>query len=275
MMNKKPKNVALLFVGHSHFLPILYQRERPEGIVLDDLLEEQPFKGIATEVVYIPLVSKKGGTGPEIGFAQVLCNAFRSLVETVDEPENLHVQVVLSIGGNTHNWIGLVHNKYTFDLVIPDEEVEVNHQIPLVSYSAILQILQRKSERNFSAMRMIKETLLAFSGKATVSFFHMEFPPPVGDDAVVIENLDSTYLRNFPVIERIASPSLRYKLWKTYCLVYAEYCAQIGVQIIKVPKDILLDGRYLLPEHYGHNATHANWKFYKTMIDELLALRDR
>lgn len=181
-------------------------------------------------------------------------------------------RVVLCLGGNTHNTLGLIKLDPPFDYVLStNESVETNVDAFLIPERIIRDIIKGKVQNFLDGLKTIKDLFID-------KVVFIESPPPIGDDEYVRAYLDEYFIKAFPEGREIVSPALRYKLWRTASGIYQSRCEEIDIPYLKCPASAMIDGMYLKKEGYPDNVTHGNAWYGERVLENLaswMATHDR
>jgi hypothetical protein len=249
----RPEPLALLCVGGSHLRCIVDAAEAGAGFLDHQRVRIHAIR--LSEPKYKPNLEGKGGGG-----------ALRVQARLRAEIERLRPEcdeVILSIGGNAHNALGLVESEQPFDFVLnSDPALPLLPQREVVPEETVRAALMatKRFEQQMLARRLILELL----GPGAV---HLDIPPPVQDERHIVANggVFAAEIQRFGV----APPDLRYKLWRLYGDMVREQCAQGAAVFLDVPATAC-DGRYLARQSYAADPTHANEWYGRRVIEQLI-----
>lgn len=227
---------AILVIGQSHVGAIrLAARARSETHP-----DSPRVRAIHTlEKRYAPFYV---GEGDDAAFAP-------PLIEAINDQIAWHKPVVVSVnGGNIHNVLTLVQHPRAFDFLLSSE-----HGPPLdPEAEPISEALVRAALTNGL---LGDRFLLRLTKAAAGATFHLESPPPLFDNRM-IEDYAAAHFKDMTSFG-VSSPGLRYKIWRLHSRIIAEYCAEMGINFLRVPRETQTDDGFLLP-HLAGDATHGN-----------------
>lgn len=181
------------------------------------------------------------------------------LDKLIDEeiPSEHRRAYVSMFGGNAHNALTLLEMDEPFDVILPSEpdlpRLPGRRLIPYDAVRAFIEYQARFHIMNTSVMSQRKDGPL----------FHIESPPPIGDNHYVSLHLENYFKEQGD--RPITPPLLRYKLWRVHSQIVREACEAYGVTFIPAPDEGMLDGKWLRPEGYSGDSTHAG-EWYGRLI---------
>jgi hypothetical protein len=176
------------------------------------------------------------------------------------------VSIVLCLRGAQHVIKGLVRPELPYDFIIPGEEhLPLESGTPVIPYGAIYaryeQILRSTTDQIGIFHRLIRHNL-----------YHLEVPPPYGDNAYIEDKIGGYFTKAYPEGFEVASPILRYKLWRVSSNIYKRKCEELGIVFVPVPPAVLVDGKYLHPSGYYKDAVHGNEWYGEQIAQNLLSI---
>ena len=164
----------------------------------------------------------------------------------------------LMLGGNAHNILGLLKHPIPFDFTLPGEpDLPFEHDAQPLTFAYVRATLAGMMAPTFD---MLEEVIASVPG----SFYHLESPPPAGDDAYVASHLDGHFSARLQG-RSLVSPIIRYKLWRAHSEIMSQECNSRGIGYVRAPRDSLVDGKYLRPDLCG-NATHGNMLYGEMLL---------
>lgn len=186
-----------------------------------------------------------------------LCMAALDLPDGASLAEKIaadDVSVLLSLGGNEHNILGLIRTGKQCDFVLPshpDLWLEGATIIPL-------DAVYRQVARSLTYVQKIAFALSElFGGNVKVQ----APPPPIGDNSYIFKNLDPYFKETYGDKIAVNDPLFRYKIYYMREMIMREYCASLNVEYVDGPSEYCVSGKYLDPLAYGEDATHANNRY--------------
>lgn len=196
------------------------------------------------------------GHGEDATFSPVL-------VQAINDQIAWHRPFVVSAnGGNIHNVLALVRHPRPYDFLLSSEDGP-----PLdAEAEPITEALVRAAlEHGLLGDRMlIRET-----NRIAGAMVHLESPPPLFDNGRIEEYAAAHF--NGMTRFGVASPGLRYKIWRLHSQIIAEHCARLGMKFLPVPRETQDANGFLLP-HLAGDATHGNQAYGEALIRALDAL---
>lgn len=158
--------------------------------------------------------------------------------------------VVLAIGGNGHNVLGLVNFKPRFDFILPAEpELPVDGEAELLPASLVEAAIGRGAARHLDMIHRVRRSCAA-------QMVHLESPPPIPS---------ADHLERHPGIFKdkiaefgAASPMLRYKLWRLYSHAVKSCCDALRVALVPVPPETQDASGTMLEAFWNPDPTHGN-----------------
>jgi hypothetical protein len=173
-------------------------------------------------------------------------------------------RIVSMVGGNSHNHFGLLDSGNVWDFISPGEKRRIPRGVNLISYSAVIDVLQNSVRSHLNILKVLATT---FPGRV----IHIESPPQIGDNEYIAKSrlraADITGRKSFRRT-RIASPDRRRRLWLLHSDIYRDACSKFGAGFISVPAESMDSDGFLLPE-YWENSTHANEAYGALVLKQL------
>jgi len=250
--------VALIFIGHSHLSTIVSALVPREGETYDpeEGCEYFIFNTIQQGANFqFSVPAEDGGyvLNPE-------------LVRLIDErvPRNYQRVLVSMFGGNAHNALTLLEHPKPFDFILPEQpDCPRISGTQLLPYGLISQFIYKLAEPYMLNLATLRN---AFSDPV----IHIESPPPIGDDAYVLENLEG-YFRDQAEDPKPAPRWLRYKLWRLHSALVREHADALGVEFLAAPAEALEEDGFLARSDYGNDSTHAGANYGLRIMKQLEA----
>lgn len=245
-------NRAILVIGQSHIAAIrAAAKARREAD--PDRLRTRVIHTI--EPQYAPEVI---GEGDEAMFAP-------ALVETIRDQIARHAPLVASAsGGNVHNGFALIRHPRPYDFLLSGEDgPPLDPEAEPLSEALVRAALEEGLARDRIRLREI--------ARIAGDVIQLESPPPLADNAAIAAQADA-YFRNRAIGDLgVASPALRYKIWRLHSRTVAGYCTALGMRFLPAPRETQDARGFLLPEFAG-DATHGNRAYGEAVIRQLEAL---
>lgn len=188
-----------------------------------------------------------------------------ALVETIRDQIARHAPLVASAsGGNVHNGFALIRHPRPYDFLMSDENgPPLDPDAEPISEALVRAALEEGLARDRLRLREIRRV----AGEVV----QLESPPPLADSAAIAAQADA-YFRNRAIGDLgVASPGLRYKIWRLHSRIIAGYCAALGLRFLPVPRETQDEQGFLRPAFAG-DATHGNQAYGEALIRALEAL---
>lgn len=235
---------GLIFIGHSHLSSIVSALLPREGETYD------PDHGCE----YFIFDTMKYGSSYQFTIPDQSGNYILNpqLTRLVDErvPKTYQRVFVSMFGGNAHNALTLLEHPKPFDFILPEQpDYSRVFGARLLPHGLISRFIFKLAEGYMLNLATLKN---AFPDPV----FHIESPPPIGDDQYILDNLDH-YFRDQAENPTPAPRALRYKLWRLHSGMIRAHAEAHGVQFMPSPVDAVDGEGFLLPSDYANDATHA------------------
>jgi hypothetical protein len=172
---------------------------------------------------------------------------------------NAGLLLLLVLGGNEHNVMGMVNTGGDYDFLLPGETGPLRSGSTIVPLGAVRTQMERQTA-------YFRDMLDRINGLAGDRIACLEPPPPIRDSQTILAKLDPYFRETYGDRISINPPEFRFKLWRLRCMVFQARCARHGIPYIAVPPELMEDGRYLHADAIAGDATHANAKFGATMV---------
>ncbi len=188
-----------------------------------------------------------------------------ALEETIRDQVARHAPLVASAsGGNVHNGFALIRHPRAYDfLLVGEDGPPLDPDAEPIPEAQIRGALEAALARDCLRLREIK--------RIAGDVIQLESPPPVADSGWIAAQADA-YFNDRGLGEfGVASPTLRYKIWRLHSRIVAGYCAGIGMRFLPVPAETQ-DARGFLKPEYAGDATHGNEAYGEAVIRALEAL---
>jgi len=244
---------AILVIGQSHVAAI-----RSAAKIRREADPDRPRTRVVhtMEPRYAPELA---GDGEARRFAAPLEEAIRDQIQR-------HAPIVASAsGGNVHNGFALIRHPRPYDFLLSGEDgPPLDPGAEPVTEALVRAALEAGLERDRQRLREIRR----IAGEGVVQ---LESPPPIADGAAIAERADA-YFRDRGIAKLGVAPAgLRYKIWRLHSRIIAQYCADLGLRFLPVPRAVQDERGFLRPEFAG-DATHGNQAYGEAVIRALEAL---
>ena len=254
------RNGTILIVGHSHTACVAralrartHHWAAPAGLCTHvvNLMTFMPTLGLTFNDVLL----REPASEPRLR-REVVAEIERGIVP------GSHVHVVSMVGGNVHNFLGLMRAPIPFDFVLPEApDLPLEAGARIIPYSAMQACLEE-------LMRDDRATLAALRRQFSGVLLHLESPPPPRDDAYVVQWLGT--FRDFNDTGEIVSATLRYKLWRLHSTIVKRFCHDLGIILAEAPLETR-DAEGFLARQAYQDATHANAWYGSRLVGQLEA----
>lgn len=165
--------------------------------------------------------------------------------------------------GTYHNIFGLIQHEQPFDFFEPGAS-DVDETRQIIPYSVLRAQFTKSIVNEKFIRRIAKET------KANVVLLST---PPVKGDNEFIRSRMANY-RGQNIREAVVTPApIRAKLWRLEIACILDHCTALGIGFVPAPNHSLTCGDFLLPQLYGHDATHANTRYGALVAEQLIHLK--
>ena len=172
----------------------------------------------------------------------------------------LHVSL---FGGNDHSIICVLNDPRPFEVVLPEApDLYVDERAEVLPAALLRAELKRR------VLPHLRE-LAAYRAMVQGRLIHVESPPPIAD----IPFLEA-HAGDFaePMRERGFAPALfRYKIWRMHSALYREACAQLGVEFLPVPPEMMDAQGMMIPQAWNQDPTHGNPFYGKHVLARITA----
>lgn len=188
-----------------------------------------------------------------------------ALAEAIGEQIARHDPLVASAsGGNVHNGFALIRHPRPYDFLLSGEEgPPLDPDAEPLSEALVRAALENGLSRDRARLRQIR--------RVAGAVIQLESPPPLADNAIIAAQADAYFKDRGIASLGVASPQLRYKIWRLHSRIIAGYCAELGLGFLPVPIETRDDNGFLLP-HLAGDATHGNAAYGEAVIRALEAM---
>jgi hypothetical protein len=177
--------------------------------------------------------------------------------------------IVSVICGNANYVMGLLQHPAPCDFIFtPKPQIPLDQNAELIPYHMMSEMLFRYAQPHLEMVGALRAAI-------DEPLFHIEAPPPIGDDRHIVRYLDQYFHERRIDGQGIASRWLRLKMWLLHAEIVRSYCTRIGVSYISPPPDTIDEEGFLLPELYALNATHANEVYGRRVLQQIQMVTDQ
>jgi hypothetical protein len=178
------------------------------------------------------------------------------------------IQLFSLMGGGHHQALTLLDNGHPIEVILPAQpNLPVRDDATLLSHDFVKDIFLQLIASSFKVMECLRRAF------PDLPYSQIECPPANGDNIFIRGHLGRYFEDNFPPeqLERLSTPAQRYKFWVLQSEMYADKCAELGIDYMRVPESAIGDDGFLKPEHYGQDSTHANADYGRVILDSIEA----
>ncbi|KKC26968.1 hypothetical protein [Sphingomonas sp. SRS2] len=188
-----------------------------------------------------------------------------ALAETIRDQIDRHAPLVASAsGGNVHNGFALIRHPRPYDFLLSEEDgPPLDPEAEPISEMLVRAVLEEGLARDRIRLREIRRV----AGEVN----QLESPPPLADSEAIAAQAEAYFKDRGIGNLGVASPGLRYKIWRLHSRIVAGYCAELGMRFLPVPRETQDEKGFLLPQ-FGGDATHGNRDYGEAVIRQLEAL---
>lgn len=222
---------------------------------------------------YLPVVDPSGRINPVLARDIAAARAGQDLarmhlVGTGTDGGPDRMVVVSMVGGNAHNLLGLIEPAHPFDFILHEKPgLPLAEGVDHLPQAQVAAILHRAVQAE------IVPILKALKAVAGSEIWHLESPPPIGDNDHVARHLEDRF-RQAGKAPRVSPPAFRYKLWRLHSAAVRQACDDLGIRFVPHPGAAVDDKGFLLPDHVPANATHAAPSYGRLQLDQLEVLME-
>lgn len=171
--------------------------------------------------------------------------------------------ILLSLSGNEHNILSIAQQERRFDFLLDEtSQLDPDPRLEILPLAAI-----RETLREWMDFNHVRATARAFRATTGAPIYMIEPPPP----------LPAEHVRAHPEIfekalrkGKISSDNLRHKIWRAQSGLYQEICRESDIRFVPVPAQLVDENGTLVAAACGADATHANARFGRIMIFEVM-----
>lgn len=160
-------------------------------------------------------------------------------------------RLLVTISGS--DWLNycLSKREEEFDFILPSRpdlpEIDGARLIP---YAEIRNELRLHIRHVVLGLRAISETI-------SIPVVYIEPPPPIEDDAHVMEHAPPA-LKQLCLAHGVTKAPLRHKMFLLHSEIIREECGRSGVEFFPVPPSNITEAGYMRAEHIKDDSMHAN-----------------
>lgn len=178
--------------------------------------------------------------------------------------------VVLSmIGGNQHAVFSTVQHPQPFDFYTPDHGAAPRDGVEIIPYRALIALFAKGVIEGLAIDNVIIQGvgrgLEAVRNATGARVVHLIPPPPKGDKEYIVRHHEKLFAGQGIASLGVSPPELRLKFWLLQARILQKFCRKLGIEVMMPPAQAMRDG-FLRPEHYGDDATHANWLYGELVL---------
>ena len=178
--------------------------------------------------------------------------------------------VVSMIGGNQHQTFSLIQHPIKFDIHMPNQgnNIDTKESI-IIPYAQVWDTF----ENGLNGKDGVRIQALAKISPCPI--YHLTPPPPKQDEKHILKKHETHFMENNLEQLGISNAQLRAKIWILQCEVLEYLTKAWNVELIYPPKKVVIEGKFLQPEYYADDATHANTKYGKIILKHLKAIASK
>jgi len=247
---------TVFFVGNSHTAAVY------------DALKLLPFDACKFEYFVLDLAAFGNGSAYQLYQTpdkKVLLNeqVFQAF-ESVKHPD-APAHYFSMIGGNDHLKLSVLQCPTPFDFILPEEpELPLSDINVILPYEFVKDLLAR-------FMRDPILALIAFRDGVPGNVYHIESPPPIGDDEYFTCHMEPVFREYLELGKTSIAPRMfRYKMWRLHSCIMRETCEEHGITFIPTPKTVTDTNGFLKVDAYcQHGVCHGNEWYGMQIIDQV------
>jgi hypothetical protein len=253
MADRHPQSHNLLVIGQSHVAAI-----RAAAKVHRETYPDEP----RTRVIH----TLEEGHAPEFeGASKADYSQARfgpRLVAAIEDQLARHDPRVASvIGGNVHNVLALMRHPRPFDFLLPGEEgPPPDAGAEMIPEALVRAALEERLRPDFARLRLLRDV--------AGSFVHIESPPPVRDEAFILQRAESWFREHARGEMAVAGMGVRWRMWRLLSRRMGEAVEALGGRFMPVP-DSVRDADGFLRLDHAADPTHGNAAFGAAVIEAL------
>jgi len=181
----------------------------------------------------------------------------------MDQVERHRPEIVSVNGGNAHNALALMRHERPLDFRLSGEpSPPLDPTAECLVEAQVEATLAHHLAPDFTRMR----ALHALVG----SFVHLESPPPLQDDQIILAAADAFFRDGGIAVRGVAPAGLRYRMWRLASRLFRAQAAALGCRFLPVPTAALDAHGFLRPE-LAADATHGNADYGTLWLEALAA----
>jgi hypothetical protein len=175
--------------------------------------------------------------------------------------------VFSAVGGNQYAIVSTVRTPVEYDFLTPSEHRDaIVEGAALVPFRALAGYIQKGLRGTMRpVLRQIREATSA-------RVFHVAPPPPKEDNGFIAKNFESRFAGEGIEDYGPTHPSLRLKCWQVQLECLAELCEELGIGLVRPPKEGVTATGFLAPRCYASDVTHANRRYGEFVLRQMLEI---
>jgi hypothetical protein len=203
------------------------------------------------------------------GFVLNHIDLWKSVQPIVEEggEDRLHPAIAARIegrvfslaGGGYHLALSALQAERRFDFLVPGEAGDLAPGAEIIPYDAARQAMA-------AYIRLFVRMLALFAKAGRGRAYHVQSPPPPGDDARMAADL-TTPVMTIQLTD-IVPRSVRLKLWRLHSQIMREECARLGVGFIACPREAIDDDGFLRAAYYL-DPVHVNAAYGALVLKQI------
>lgn len=170
-------------------------------------------------------------------------------------------RVASVIGGNVHNVLALMRHPRPFDFLLSDEQgPPPDPGAEMIPEALVRAALEERLRPDFARLRLLREI--------TGPLIHVESPPPVRDEAFILERAESWFRDRAEGEMAVAGAGVRWRMWRLLSRLMREAVERLGGHFVPVPEAVRDADGFLRLDHAA-DPTHGNAAFGAAVIEAL------
>jgi hypothetical protein len=114
----------------------------------------------------------------------------------------------------------------------------------------------------------------AIMERSSASLTHLSPPPPKGDNEFISRYFEQQFAQLGMGKYGPARPELRLKMWQIQSAALERLCGELGIGFLLPPEHTVDSSGYLEPDYYAKDATHANRRYGRETLKQIVAFAD-
>lgn len=245
--HREPRKRRILVVGDSHAAAFEHAVDFTED-------------GSAFKQVEVFRFAKAKG---DIAIGNISFQDFLELAASLDEQD----YVFSVIGGNQYAVISTIQNPIDLEFLSGPRDRDIHSDDAMVIPNRTL------SSYLYEALKgTLGEQLEAIQARTSANIFHLAPPPPKEDNQFIAKNFEERFAELGIGDLGPSRPQLRLKAWKLQATAMERLCLELGIALLPPPGNTITKGGFLDPYYYAKDATHANRRYGREALKQILAL---